>query len=246
LLLLLVPLVASACDGPATPAEGEGEGEGDVCTGSLPAPVAISIVNGAVVEASGIVASPTTPGLLWLHNDSGDDAQLYAVATDGPFLGTVMLPGVTAIDLEDLAAGPCPDGSGACLWVADVGDNDNTRATVAVYAAAEPAVDITTVFGLGRRHPRVASAVHARRRAGQCGGYRGVARRQRAGFVPKSQRRRVASVAEVDVGAVDVPLRLGRAAEAGLRRRCAPMFALSGQDASHRLHRGARCGEEDP
>ncbi len=54
------------------------------------------------------------------------------------------------------------------------------------------------------------------------------------------------AVAEIYVGAVDVSLRLGRAAEAGFRRRCAPVFALSGQDAPHRLHRGARCGEENP
>jgi hypothetical protein len=38
------------------------------------------------------------------------------------------------------------------------------------------------------------------------------------------------SVGEVDVGAVDVSPRFGRAAEAGLRRRCPEVFALSGQD----------------
>jgi hypothetical protein len=59
----------------------------------------------------------------------------------------------------------------------------------------------------------------------------------------------VAGVAEVDVGAVDVGVvdvssRLGRAAFAGLRRRCPEVFALSGQDAPHRLHRGARRGED--
>ena len=54
------------------------------------------------------------------------------------------------------------------------------------------------------------------------------------------------SVAEVDVGAVAVSPGLGLAAEAGLRRRCPEVFALSGQDAAHRLHRGARCGEKDP
>jgi acetyl esterase/lipase len=48
-----------------------------------------------------------------------------------------------------------------------------------------------------------------------------------------------------DVGAVDVSSRLGRAAEAGLRRRCPEVFALSGPDAAHRLHRGARRREED-
>ncbi len=54
----------------------------------------------------------------------------------------------------------------------------------------------------------------------------------------------VAGVAEVDVGAVDVSPRLGRAACAGLQRRCPEVFALSGQDARYRLHRGARRGED--
>ena len=56
----------------------------------------------------------------------------------------------------------------------------------------------------------------------------------------------VGSVAEVDVGAVAVSPGLGLAAEAGLRRRCPEVFSLSGPDAAHRLHRGPRCGEEDP
>ena len=103
-------------------------------------PGLIDFIDGAVTEASGIVPSPTTPGLLWLHNDSGDDAQLFAVATDGTVRGALRLPDVVAIDFEDIAAAPCPDASAACLWIADTGDNDRVRASLALYAVREPAI----------------------------------------------------------------------------------------------------------
>lgn len=92
----------------------------------------------AVVEASGLVASRRTPGMLWTHNDSGDDAVLYALGEDGRALGRVTLTGVTARDFEDIAAGPCPDGSGPCLWVADVGNNSRSREDLVVYVVPEP------------------------------------------------------------------------------------------------------------
>jgi hypothetical protein len=79
--------------------------------------------------------------------DVAVELALHQVATDGRLVGELVLPGVTAIDFEDLAAGPCPDRSGPCLWVADVGDNGNARASVAVYAVAEPDVDRSASFG---------------------------------------------------------------------------------------------------
>lgn len=95
-----------------------------------------------LVEVSGVVASPSNAGVLWMHNDSGDDARLFAVAVDGTRLGELLLPEVPGVDLEDLAAAPCPDGSGPCLWVADTGDNARERTDVAVYAVPEPVVSV--------------------------------------------------------------------------------------------------------
>lgn len=123
-----------------------------LCAGSLGSSTTVDFSGTPVAEVSGIVPSPTTPGLLWLHNDSGDTARLYAVATDGTVLGTLTLPGVTAVDFEDLAAAPCPDGPAACLWVADTGDNswDDASAArdgLAVIAVQEPAVDASAPFG---------------------------------------------------------------------------------------------------
>jgi hypothetical protein len=118
-----------------------------LCTSTLTEPTEIDFVDGEVPEESGIVPSPTTPGLLWMHNDSGDSAQLYAVTTAGRVLGALVLPDVVAVDFEDLAAAPCPDALSACLWVADVGDNGASREAVAVYAVQEPAIATALSFG---------------------------------------------------------------------------------------------------
>ena len=60
-------------------------------------------------EASGLVASRSHPGVLWAHNDSGDDPRLYALTTSGRHLGVFTLDGAEARDWEDLAIGPGPE-----------------------------------------------------------------------------------------------------------------------------------------
>jgi len=101
----------------------------------------------ALVEASGLVPSPTHPEVLWLHNDSGDAARLFAARVDGTQLGRVFLRDVIARDWEDLAAAPCPDGTGPCLYVGDIGNNRHNRQDLAIYAVPEPVVDPARPFG---------------------------------------------------------------------------------------------------
>jgi hypothetical protein len=83
--------------------------------------------NGDLVEASGIAVSRTTPNVLWSHNDSRDGPRLYAFAPDGTDLGVFDVPGGFALDWEDMAAGPGPDGTGAYLYAGDIGDNFSIR-----------------------------------------------------------------------------------------------------------------------
>ncbi|MBU0553751.1 hypothetical protein KJ940_19925, partial [Myxococcota bacterium] len=101
------------------------------------APAILGTLPEALGEISGLVASRQNPGVLWAHNDSGDAAVLYALNEAGQLLGRLRLPGVEAIDFEDIAAGPCPDGP-FCLWVADIGDNDLSREDAALHLVAEP------------------------------------------------------------------------------------------------------------
>jgi hypothetical protein len=95
----------------------------------------------ALIETSGLTASLRARDVLWAHNDSGDEARLYAVSTDGRALARLTLPGVRAVDFEDIDAAPCPHLDGPCLWVADTGDNDRERAQVTLYAVPEPALN---------------------------------------------------------------------------------------------------------
>jgi hypothetical protein len=95
-----------------------------------------------VKESSGIAVSRAHAGVLWTHNDSGDEAYVYATDLAGTDRGTVRIRGVRAVDWEDIALGPCPTrrsgGGDACLYIADTGDNDRTRKSVVIYAVPEP------------------------------------------------------------------------------------------------------------
>jgi hypothetical protein len=82
-----------------------------------------SVANEELVEASGLVHSRTTQGVLWSHNDSRDGPRLYALGTDGSDLGIFDVPGAFAFDWEDIAAGPDASGQGNYLYVGDIGDN---------------------------------------------------------------------------------------------------------------------------
>lgn len=87
-------------------------------------------------EASGVVASRRQPGVLWMHNDSGDKARVFAVGPAGEHLGDTDLDDVDAVDFEDIAL--LPGQSHDWLLVGDLGDNDHRRDQVAVHRLAEP------------------------------------------------------------------------------------------------------------
>ena len=91
-------------------------------------------------EVSGLAQSRTNPGVFWVHNDSGDEPRVYAVGRSGAWLGTYTLAGATAVDWEDMAIGPAPNGR-SYLYLADIGDNAGRRRSVRVYRVSEPVVD---------------------------------------------------------------------------------------------------------
>ena len=91
-------------------------------------------------EVSGLAQSRTNAGVFWVHNDSGDEPRIYAVGRSGAWLGSYTLSGASAIDWEDMAIGPAPDGR-SYLYLADIGDNAGRRASVRVYRVKEPVVD---------------------------------------------------------------------------------------------------------
>lgn len=90
-------------------------------------------------EASGLAASRRTPGLLWVHGDSGREPILHAVAADtGDLRGKLRLRGVRNIDWEDLAA--FERDSESWLVVGDSGDNYAQRPAILLHFLVEPDV----------------------------------------------------------------------------------------------------------
>lgn len=80
-----------------------------------------------LVEASGLAVSRTVPTVRWSHNDSRGGPFLHAFDPTGTDLGAFEVPDAFALDWEDLAAGPGPDGTGRFLYVGDIGDNFGIR-----------------------------------------------------------------------------------------------------------------------
>ena len=106
-------------------------------------------------EASGMVLSRENPGILWVHNDSGDSARVYALALDGRIVATFTLVGVDAVDWEDIAIGPGPEPGLDYIYVADIGDNGFSREDVEIYRFPEPLVDEGTQSVLIDRVERI-------------------------------------------------------------------------------------------
>ncbi len=95
-----------------------------------------------ITECSGLVVSRKNPGVLWVHNDSGDSARLFAVKEDGSLRGLYHLARADSRDWEDLALGPCRDPGKECLYVGDIGDNTRRRRKIQVYRVEEPTVPL--------------------------------------------------------------------------------------------------------
>ena len=94
-----------------------------------------------VREASGAALDRRTPGAFWAMGDSEQPPVLYALGANGQLLGRVRVAGATNRDWEDMAIGPCPDGT--CVYVADIGNNLARDVDLVLYRAPAPAVTDT-------------------------------------------------------------------------------------------------------
>ena len=103
-----------------------------------------TIKDKSISESSGLVASRSTPGAYWTHNDSGDGPLIYALDTRGDSLGVFRVTGAQARDWEDISAGPGPQPNRSYLYIGDMGDNNRVRPEIIVYRVAEPALTAAT------------------------------------------------------------------------------------------------------
>lgn len=97
------------------------------------------IKSAAISESSGLASSRCNPGVLWTHNDSGNDNSIFALNEKGEVLATFRVTGTTNRDWEDMAT--LRDKDGDCfLFIGDIGNNGRYRDNLMVYKIPEPEV----------------------------------------------------------------------------------------------------------
>jgi hypothetical protein len=110
-----------------------------LCGGGLGAPVSNArLEDPELVEVSGVVASRRHLGVLWVHNDSGDRARVFAIDRGGRRLGEFRLDGFRARDWEDIALLPGDGDAPDLLVIADIGDFEGNRPSIDLVLVAEP------------------------------------------------------------------------------------------------------------
>ena len=112
-----------------------------------------------LTEASGIAASRCQNDVLWTHNDSGDDAFIFAVNTHGDMLGTWRVDNAKNVDWEDVAS--FKDREGKCwVYIGEIGNNRLERPNHAIYRVREPIVAKTEKPST-RKDPSLTEAAEA-------------------------------------------------------------------------------------
>jgi hypothetical protein len=106
-------------------------------TGCSPASRAVGLPE-ALGESSGVAWSKVRDGVLLSHNDGGHEATIFALGLDGSLIGEVPLEGARNRDWEDIATAPCEEE--ACIYVADIGDNELVRNRIVLYRLRDTGV----------------------------------------------------------------------------------------------------------
>lgn len=101
-------------------------------------------------EVSGMVISES---MIWLHNDSGDSASIYAISKEGVYLGKADVKQAYARDWEEMSSftmeieqpqagsdsdAPQPAVKQKFLLIGDIGDNQERKDVLELYVVPEP------------------------------------------------------------------------------------------------------------
>ncbi|CAN5768741.1 hypothetical protein BH23GEM10_BH23GEM10_01140 [soil metagenome] len=129
-LIAAIALGARRSDDRSRTAADSSQGAAAVCTVVLP-PTPLPL---QVRETSGLADGPA--GTLWTHNDAGGKAELFAFDRSGRPVAHVTVANAGFVDWEDIESGPCAEGR--CLFIGDIGDNEETRSHVTIYRVPEP------------------------------------------------------------------------------------------------------------
>ncbi|MGH7551792.1 MAG: hypothetical protein ACREMQ_02035 [Longimicrobiales bacterium] len=142
---------ASGDDAPATvlanASAGDSESVCQVAKTDMPLPEEVR-------ESSGLAQSRSDASLFWTHNDAGNDAEIFGVDAEGRLVQRVRIANAQAEDWEDIESGMCE--TGACLYIADIGDNNGKRDGITIYRVPEPekgATESAPAVALNARYP---------------------------------------------------------------------------------------------
>ena len=98
-----------------------------------------SLPKNTLDEISGMATSQRHPGILWVHNDSGGGPYVYALdSATCDIKARLTVEGIRARDLEAIAVGRDERGR-SVIWLADIGDNQDSWEYVQVHRIREPA-----------------------------------------------------------------------------------------------------------
>jgi len=89
----------------------------------LPGKKLAEVTSNKILEISGMAESVSNPGLFWIHNDSGNDPEVYLVDRDLNIRLTCVIDGVRNRDWEDITVGPGPGEGKTYVYVGEIGDN---------------------------------------------------------------------------------------------------------------------------
>ena len=127
--------------------------------GPLRARITGRVADASANELSGLVRSRSQPDLLWSHDDSGAGPVLFGLLADGRVVARPTITGAQAVDWEDIAVGPAPDGR-PLLYVGDIGDNASRRPSIDVYRVTEPRVGAAATAPAARLQLRYPDGAH--------------------------------------------------------------------------------------
>lgn len=97
------------------------------------------VTDAVLSEISGITTNSQHNGYFWVHNDSGDKAQIYLIDSLAKHKVTVKLDGVDVVDCEDISRVVIDNIS--YILLADIGNNIKNREILHLYMFPEPAID---------------------------------------------------------------------------------------------------------
>jgi len=98
-----------------------------------------------LLEASGLARSLNNEDILFSHNDSGGEASVFAISTQGELISELRLEGAKNRDWEEIATWKDPSTKLPYIFVGEIGDNRARYKHLSFYRFAEPDISDSVI-----------------------------------------------------------------------------------------------------